>query len=163
MTQPTPIPSSTDVNSPAHKRKRESEEEKPTRLEELYVPLYKAYRKASLNLAKAKHHHLTLLEFKNQGKIPKAFKINIKPQIPNPTTEFIIDWETAASTFGHQLVVILVRYAIATKAITKDTTTKIWTKDHIAPIQLILDRSSSRDSRDGRKLTLKTLETRIIN
>ena len=110
MTNETTPTNTTDISSPAYKRKRETEEEAPTRLEEQFVPLYKAYRKANINVAKASHHHKTLSDFSAQSKIPKAFKINIKPQIPNPTTDFIIEWETAASQFGHSLVNILVRY-----------------------------------------------------
>lgn len=50
-----------DSRSPAHKRPRTAEEPEPaTRLEEAYIPLYKAYRKASVNFAKAQHHHNTL-------------------------------------------------------------------------------------------------------
>ena len=111
MNQPGMSSSKLDINSPAHKRKREADEpDQPIRLEEQHVPIYKAFRKASISLAKAKHHRSTLQEFTNLHKIPKAFKINIKPQIPNPTTEFIIEWETAASTFGHTLVAILLKY-----------------------------------------------------
>lgn len=111
MTEPTNQQSTTSISSPAHKRPRTVQEpETNIRLEENFVPLYKAYRKASVSQAKAGHHLDTLLEYKNQRKIPKAFKINIKPQVPTPTTELIIDWETAASTFGHELVKILVTY-----------------------------------------------------
>ena len=108
MTEPTKQQSTTSINSPAHKRPRTVQEpETNIRLEENFVPLYKAYRKACVSQAKAGHHLKTLLEYKNQRKIPKAFKINIKPQVPTPTTELII---TTASTFGHELVQILVTY-----------------------------------------------------
>ena len=94
------------ISSPAYKRPRPTEEptSQPKRLEEEFVPLYKAYRKARVSLAKAEHHYKTLTEYKTQQKIPKSFKVNIKPQVPNPSTKFIIDWETAASEFGHKLV-----------------------------------------------------------
>ena len=111
MNKPGTSDSKVDINSPAHKRKREADEpEQPIRLEEQYVPLYKAFRKAYISLDKAQHHRSKLQEFKTLHKIPKAFKIKIKPQIPNPTTEFIIEWETAASNFGHTLVAILLKY-----------------------------------------------------
>ena len=83
------------LNLPTNKRKREENEPESPRLEEQNVPIYKAFRKAQVNLAKASHHLNTLQDFRTQGKIPKAFKVNIKPQVPNPTTELIIDWDSS--------------------------------------------------------------------
>ena len=51
-----------------------------------------------------------MAEYKKQNKVPKAFKVNIKPQVQNPDTKFILAWEKAASNFGLQLVDILIDY-----------------------------------------------------
>ena len=95
-----------ETSSPEHKRSKPNPP--TTRLEEAYVPQYKAYRKACTNLAKSTHHLSVLKDFKSSNRIPKAFKPNIKSLVQTPNAQFVIRWEQAINDFGHNLVNILV-------------------------------------------------------
>ena len=50
-----------ETNSPDHKRTKPNPSS--TRLEESFVPQYKAYRKACIYLAKAEHHLSVFIRF----------------------------------------------------------------------------------------------------
>ena len=95
-----------------HKRQRKDDEphisSKNNRLREVHVPLYKAFRKTSLNHTKAQHHNASLVEYMNENKVQQTFKTSIKPQVKNPDTKFILSWEKVLSDFGIKLIHILI-------------------------------------------------------
>lgn len=90
----------------ALKRKRTEQTDPPQRISEKHVPLFKAYRKIAVQLAKAEHHQKKLTQFKAEDRYPKAFKVNIRPLVSNVTPNFLIKWERAQSALSQQLLEI---------------------------------------------------------
>lgn len=74
------------------------------------LPLYRAYRKASTAYVKSTHHREFLTSCIDQGTTPRGLRPNIQPQVPNPTTEFTLQWEEALIQFGQKLTRILLQY-----------------------------------------------------
>ena len=79
---------------------------KNNRLREKHCPLYKAFRKTSLNHTRAQHHYASLDEYMKENKVPQTFKTSIQPQVKQPDTYFILSWKKSLSDFGLKLIQI---------------------------------------------------------
>lgn len=71
---------------------------------------FRTLRKINIKHVRSTHHLKYLTTCLENRNPPKSLRFNIKPQVPDTTPRFLVQWETAQINFSLELVKQLIGY-----------------------------------------------------